>query len=106
MAALLFAYATQISWSFYGEQCWAWLFGLRSIRLYQALFLFFVWFGSVSQLERVIEFSDLMILGMAFPNIAGVVLLSGQVKRELDRYWGKLRAGEFARSGRAAATTG
>ncbi len=104
VAALLFAYATQISWSFYGEQCWAWLFGLRSIRLYQALFLFFVWFGSVSQLERVIEFSDLMILGMAFPNIAGVLLLSGQVKRELDRYWATLRAGGFARSGRAPAT--
>jgi AGCS family alanine or glycine:cation symporter len=47
----------------------------------------------------VIEFSDLMILGMAFPNIAGVVLLSGQVKRELDRYWEKLRAGEFERPG-------
>jgi AGCS family alanine or glycine:cation symporter len=104
LTALLFAFATQISWSYYGEQCWAWLFGLRSIGLYKALFLFFVWFGSVSQLERVIEFSDLMILGMAFPNIAGVVLLSAQVKRELDRYWGKLRAGEFAGSGRPTAT--
>ena len=105
VTALLFAFSTQISWSYYGEQCWAWLFGVRSSLVYKALFLFFVWFGSVSQLERVIEFSDLMILGMAFPNLAGVVLLSGQVKRELDRYWGKLRAGEFERSGSAAATT-
>jgi AGCS family alanine or glycine:cation symporter len=102
VTAVLFAFSTQISWSYYGEQCWAWLFGLRSIGVYKALFLFFVWFGSVSQLERVIEFSDLMILGMAFPNLAGVVLLSGQVKRELDRYWGKLRAGEFARVGSGA----
>jgi len=106
LTALLFAFATQITWSYYGEQCWAWLFGVRSILVYKAIFLFFVWFGSVSQLERVIEFSDLMILGMAFPNIAGVVLLSGQVKRELDRYWGKLRAGQFERPGSTTATTG
>jgi hypothetical protein len=47
-----------------------------------------------------------MILGMAFPNLAGVVLLSNQVKRELDRYWGRLRAGEFARAGSTGAGTG
>jgi hypothetical protein len=34
---------------------------------------------------------------MAFPNLVGVVLLSGRVKRELDTYLGKLRAGEFQR---------
>ena len=36
-----------------------------------------------------------MILGMAFPNIIGLVLLSGQVKADLDTYIGKLRRGEF-----------
>jgi AGCS family alanine or glycine:cation symporter len=38
-----------------------------------------------------------MILGMAFPNMFGVVLLSGRIKRELDTYLGKLRAGELQR---------
>ncbi len=36
-----------------------------------------------------------MILGMAFPNIFGAVLLSGRVKQSLEEYWQKLRAGEF-----------
>ena len=36
-----------------------------------------------------------MILGMAFPNILGVVLLSGKVKTALDEYLVKLRAGEM-----------
>jgi AGCS family alanine or glycine:cation symporter len=36
-----------------------------------------------------------MILGMAFPNILGVILLSGGVKRDLDDYWGKLKRGEL-----------
>jgi AGCS family alanine or glycine:cation symporter len=43
----------------------------------------------------VLNFGDLMILGMAFPNIAGVVLLTRIVKADLDSYLERLRAGEF-----------
>jgi AGCS family alanine or glycine:cation symporter len=56
-----------------------------------------VWLGAVFQADSVIEFSDMMILGMAFPNLVGVVLLSGRIKRELNSYLEKLRAGEFQR---------
>jgi AGCS family alanine or glycine:cation symporter len=45
----------------------------------------------------VIDFGDAMILGMAFPNLVGVMLLSGRVKRELDAYLGKLKAGDLQR---------
>ena len=45
----------------------------------------------------VLDFGDLMILGMAFPNIAGVILLAPVVKAELERYLEKLAAGEFVR---------
>jgi Na+/alanine symporter len=36
-----------------------------------------------------------MLLGMAFPNILGVVLLSDVIARDLDRYRARLAAGEF-----------
>jgi AGCS family alanine or glycine:cation symporter len=39
----------------------------------------------------------MMILGMAFPNLIGVVLLSGKVKGDLDSYMRRLRAGEFTK---------
>ncbi len=39
----------------------------------------------------------MMILGMAFPNIAGLMLLSGRIKRELDVYMDKLGSGRFER---------
>jgi AGCS family alanine or glycine:cation symporter len=94
-AVFLFAYSTMISWSYYGERCWAWLFGDRSTPVYQGLFLLFVFLGSVITSVNVLEFGDLMILGMAFPNILGVVMLSGNVKRELDDYWGRLKRGEI-----------
>jgi len=95
--AVLFAFSTMISWSYYGEQCWAYLFGWKSVLAYQALFLVFACLGAVFQASAVIDFGDMMILGMAFPNIFGVVMLSGRVKSELDSYLGKLRSGEFER---------
>ncbi len=99
VSAALFAFSTMISWSYYGEQCWVRLFGLGSIGLYKAIFLLFVWLGAIFALEPVVEFSDLMILGMAFPNLVGVLLLSGRVKRDLDDYWSRLREGAFPRRG-------
>ena len=95
--AVLFAFSTMISWSYYGEQCWARLFGVKSILLYQAVFLLFAWAGAIFNATAVIDFGDMMILGMAFPNLVGVIMLSGVVRRDLDGYLGRLRGGEFER---------
>jgi AGCS family alanine or glycine:cation symporter len=97
LAVFLFAFSTMISWSYYGERCWAWLFGDHTSGIYRALFLLFVFLGSVITSTNVLDFGDLMILGMAFPNMLGLYLLSGRVKRELDGYWAKKKAGELQR---------
>ncbi len=97
VTAVLFAFSTMISWSYYGEQCWAQLFGVRSIIGYKVIFLAFVWLGAIFQARAVIDFGDMMILGMAFPNLIGVFLLSGKIRADLDTYMRKLRAGEFPR---------
>ncbi len=98
VAVMLFAYSTMISWSYYGERCWAYLFGDRSSMVYKVIFVIFVVLGSVMSATNVLDLSDLMILGMAFPNVLGVALLSGKVRRSLDDYWQKLRSGEFDQS--------
>jgi AGCS family alanine or glycine:cation symporter len=95
--AVAFAFSTMISWSYYGEQCWVTLFGLPSVLIYKLLFLLFTWAGAVFAAEAVVQFGDLMVLGMAFPNIAGVLLLTGRVKSDLDSYLQRLRAGAFQR---------
>ena len=95
LAVFLFAFSTMISWSYYGERCWTFLFGAQFSILYKALFLAFVVLGSVLKLGNVIDFSDLMILGMSFPNILGVLLLSGKVSRALKSYWGRYKSGEM-----------
>ena len=61
------------------------------------LFLAFAWLGAIFEANAVIDFGDMMILGMAFPNLVGVMLLSGKVKADLDSYMHRLRSGEFTR---------
>jgi len=94
-AVVLFAFSTMISWSYYGERCWAWMFGDSSSSVYRWLFLLMVFLGSIITSTNVLDFGDLMILGMAFPNILGLYFLAGGVKVDLDEYLNKLKKGEF-----------
>ena len=95
LAVVLFAYSTCISWSYYGERCWSELFGVHTSFLYKTLFLTFTFLGSVVTRGNILTFSDLMILGMSFPNLLGVFILSGVVKRRLDDYWGRYQSGSL-----------
>ena len=92
VAVVLFAFSTIISWSYYGERCWSWMFGDRWSMPYRIIFLAFVFLGSITTASNLLDFGDLMVLGMAFPNILGVVLLSGVVKRDLDAYLAEMRS--------------
>jgi AGCS family alanine or glycine:cation symporter len=88
IAVVLFAFSTMISWSYYGFQGWAYLFG-RSKKMeytYKLIFCFFVIIGSAASLGSVIDFSDAMIFAMMVPNMIGIVILSPKVKKELDKY--------------------
>ncbi len=95
VAVFLFAFSTMISWSYYGERCWVFLFGKSSSMVYRVVFLGFVVLGTILNLGNVVTFSDLMILGMAFPNILGLFLLSGQVSRKLADYWSRYQNGDM-----------
>ena len=101
IAVTLFAYSTMISWSYYGERCWAYIFGDGSSMVYRIIFLCFVFLGSIVSATNVLDFGDLMILGMAFPNVIGVVLLSGEVASDLKVYWQKYTNGEFVEYGKS-----
>ncbi|HQV36385.1 MAG TPA: alanine/glycine:cation symporter family protein [Flavobacterium sp.] len=97
VAIILFAFSTMISWSYYGMKSWTYLFGntKKMENVYKILFLVFVVVGSSASLGAVIDFSDMMILGMAFPNILGLYFLSSEVKADLKEYFRKLKSGEI-----------
>lgn len=95
VAVFMFAYSTMISWSYYGERCFVYLFGDRASTTYKVLFIVFVFLGSVITASNILDFGDLMILSMGVPNILGLILLSGVVKRHLDKYMAELRSGRM-----------
>ena len=96
-AVFLFAFSTMISWSYYGMRSWTYIFGKskRSEIIYKLFFLFFVVLGASVSLGAVLDFSDMMILAMSFPNIIGLYIMSGEVKKDLNDYFLKLKKGEL-----------
>lgn len=95
VAVILFAFSTMISWSYYGERCWAYLFGDSSSMVYRVIFVVFVYLGAIASAKNILNFGDLLIFGMVLPNIIGVVLLSGKVKRHFNEYWAMYKNNEF-----------
>ncbi|MGB6268006.1 MAG: alanine/glycine:cation symporter family protein [Olleya sp.] len=88
IAVVLFAFSTMISWSYYGYQGWAYLFG-RTKKMeytYKVIFCLFVIVGAAASLDSVIGFSDAMIFAMMVPNMIGLVLLAPKVRDELNKY--------------------
>ncbi len=95
VAIFLFAFSTMISWSYYGLKAWTFLFGKSKVSeySYKLLFLIFIVIGSSVKLGAVLDFSDMMILAMAFPNIIGLLILSKEVRVDLDDYYSRLKSG-------------
>ena len=76
IVVFLFSYSTMISWYYYGEKGWKYLSSAdSSLIIYKAIFLCCVFIGSISSLSNVIDFSDMMILSCAVPNIIGAFFL-------------------------------
>ncbi|MBK9566993.1 MAG: alanine:cation symporter family protein [Saprospiraceae bacterium] len=88
VAIFLFAVSTMISWSYYGQQAWMYLFGKSKTMeyTYKLLFLAFIIIGASANMSAVWGFSDAMILAMVFPNMIGLLFLFPVVKKQLDRY--------------------
>ena len=78
VAVALFALSTMITWAYYGQKAWTYLFGKssRNERVYQVLFCVFVVVGSVLTLGSVLAFADAVLFLLALFNIIGLYLLA------------------------------
>lgn len=86
IALAIFAFTTILGWSYYGEKCVEYLFGTRAVKIYRPLFLVFLFVGTITSLELVWNFSDLVNGLMAFPNLVCVLALSGVIVKETRYY--------------------
>ena len=99
LAAVLFAFSTMISWSYYGLKAWTYLFGEGAFKeiIFKLIFCVFVVIGASMGLGPVIDFSDAMIFTMAIFNVIGLYILMPKVKELLADYRRRLADGEFPR---------
>jgi len=97
VAALLFAFSTMLSWSYYGLKAWTYMFGEGQAKevVFKVIFCVFIVIGSSMSLGPVIDFSDAMIFAMAIANIIGLYLLMPKVKALVADYHERLRSGEI-----------
>ena len=95
IVVFLFSYSTMISWYYYGNKGWKYLFGDTTIPVYQALYLGCTVLGAIASLGNVMDFSDLMILSCAVPNIIGALFLLPKLRVHLNDYWTRYQAGKF-----------
>nr|WP_245788580.1 alanine/glycine:cation symporter family protein [Spirulina major] len=95
IAVCLFAFSTIISWSYYGIQAWSYLFGSETTIIFKVIYIVCTFLGCLTSLGLIIDFSDLMLLGMAFPNLIGCYILSNEVASDLKDYWDRLSSGNM-----------
>jgi AGCS family alanine or glycine:cation symporter len=75
--AFLFGYTTLIGWAYYGEQFLEYAFGLRITRPYRWIYCGLVVFGAMGKVETIWAWGDLMNGLQVFPNLVGLIGLSG-----------------------------
>ena len=77
--ACLFGYTTLIGWAYYGEQFFEYILGRKVTLPYRWIYCLLIPFGAISRVEVVWAWGDLMNALQVFPNLIGLVGLSGVV---------------------------
>ena len=87
LSVFLFALSTTISWSYYGDRCAEYLFGIGAVPVYRWIYTGFVFLGAVLALEVVWAYGDLALGLMAAPNLIAIFVLGSRVKTWTDEYF-------------------
>ncbi len=88
-AVFLFALSTIISWSYYGDRCVEYLFGVKYVMLYRVIYCCFTYIGAVTALETVWAYGDLALGLMSAPNLIAIILLSPVVVKISKEYFSR-----------------
>lgn len=84
LGSFLFGLSTLIGWSYYGQQCAEYLFGIRIVQGYRILFVVLLFLGSLprgAHVQIVTNIGDIGNALMAIPNLIGLLFLAGIVRQ-------------------------
>ncbi|MGL5314851.1 MAG: alanine/glycine:cation symporter family protein, partial [Peptostreptococcaceae bacterium] len=94
----LFAFTTILGWSYYGERCFEFLFGVKGINGYRVVFVAMVLLGAFLKLELVWIIADIVNGLMALPNLIALIALSPVVVAETKLYMDYVKSKEKSHS--------
>lgn len=97
VCVLLFAFSTMLAHSYYGKKATAYLFGgSRAAEIaYSVVFLAVIVLGSAGTVKSVTALADSLLFLMAIPNLIGLYLLAGVVRREILGFRAGALSGEI-----------
>jgi AGCS family alanine or glycine:cation symporter len=95
--AILFAFSTLLSWSYYGLKGWTYILGesTKVELVFKTIFCVFAALGCMIQLDAVLDFSDALVFVIALPNILGLYILAPIIKKELKSYQKRINNGDI-----------
>jgi len=82
-----FGTSTMFGYSYYGKKCFSYLFGAEHAKIYDLLYLLFLYVGAVWTAEMVVNFIDTTYALMTFPNMIAVLLLAPRVMSATRKYF-------------------
>lgn len=86
----LFAFTTIIGWNYYGERCWEYLFGTKTIPIYRIGYIIILASAVFLKLEAIWSLADIVNGLMAIPNLIALLGLSGVITTETKKYFNHL----------------
>lgn len=96
---VFFASSTILGWGYYGEKCFQYLFdNPTAITIYRIIFVLFIFVGATATLDVVWSLADVLNGLMAFPNLIGLLGLSGVIVAETRRLQQKIKEEKEASS--------
>jgi alanine or glycine:cation symporter, AGCS family len=87
LGILLFAFSTSISWSYYGDRAVTYLWGNKFVLPYRIIYVAGFFMASFINTTIVWTFSAITIALMTIPNLLGILLMSGEVRKTIKNYW-------------------
>ena len=82
-----------ITWSYYGVKSVGFLSKDSELAklIFKIFFCLCIIIGASTELKSIILFTDSMIFSMGIPNIIGMFLLAGVIRRDVKAYTKKLK---------------
>ncbi len=81
-----FAFSTILGWSLYAQRAVEYLGGYKAAKIYTWFFLIAVFVGSIISLSTVWTLADVFNALMAIPNLFALILLSGVIVKDTNKY--------------------